>query len=263
MQPRRASWQTSCMIGFFAGARRRAACFTCSSIRASSSAHPMEMIFSRGRLHDLRRPHRRHAPRALVYCAQRSARRSRRMLDAVAPALMLAYAIGRIGCQISGDGDWGIAADLAAKPAWLPRPGSGRRPTTAISRGVHIRSPGVYPTPIYETLMSACSRSRFLWAAAQAGARVRLAVRRLSVLRGRRALLLIERIRVNTTYTICRNGRSRRRSCISVVCVIAGLDRHACRRRRARGPWSEVEERDHLPEIDSGDRVRCGRRSCA
>ncbi len=28
--------------------------------------------------------------------------------DSTAPALMLAYAIGRIGCQISGDGDWGI-----------------------------------------------------------------------------------------------------------------------------------------------------------
>ncbi|HYE55643.1 MAG TPA: prolipoprotein diacylglyceryl transferase family protein [Chitinophagaceae bacterium] len=28
--------------------------------------------------------------------------------DAIAPALMIAYAIGRIGCQVSGDGDWGI-----------------------------------------------------------------------------------------------------------------------------------------------------------
>lgn len=28
--------------------------------------------------------------------------------DATAPGLMLAYAIGRIGCQVSGDGDWGI-----------------------------------------------------------------------------------------------------------------------------------------------------------
>lgn len=28
--------------------------------------------------------------------------------DAAAPALMIAYAIGRMGCQISGDGDWGI-----------------------------------------------------------------------------------------------------------------------------------------------------------
>lgn len=28
--------------------------------------------------------------------------------DAAAPALMLAYAIGRMGCQVAGDGDWGI-----------------------------------------------------------------------------------------------------------------------------------------------------------
>ncbi len=31
-----------------------------------------------------------------------------RMADAVAPTLILAYAIGRIGCQTAGDGDWGI-----------------------------------------------------------------------------------------------------------------------------------------------------------
>lgn len=28
--------------------------------------------------------------------------------DSAAPALMLAYGIGRLGCQVSGDGDWGI-----------------------------------------------------------------------------------------------------------------------------------------------------------
>jgi phosphatidylglycerol:prolipoprotein diacylglycerol transferase len=28
--------------------------------------------------------------------------------DSAAPALMFAYAVGRIGCQVSGDGDWGI-----------------------------------------------------------------------------------------------------------------------------------------------------------
>jgi phosphatidylglycerol---prolipoprotein diacylglyceryl transferase len=28
--------------------------------------------------------------------------------DSAAPALMLAYGLGRIGCQVSGDGDWGI-----------------------------------------------------------------------------------------------------------------------------------------------------------
>ena len=30
------------------------------------------------------------------------------LMDATAPVLMIAYAVGRIGCQVSGDGDWGI-----------------------------------------------------------------------------------------------------------------------------------------------------------
>lgn len=30
------------------------------------------------------------------------------LCDAAAPALMIAYGIGRLGCQFSGDGDWGI-----------------------------------------------------------------------------------------------------------------------------------------------------------
>ncbi|NCX95909.1 MAG: diacylglyceryl transferase, partial [Chitinophagia bacterium] len=32
----------------------------------------------------------------------------RHLADAAAPAIMLAYGIGRLGCQLSGDGDWGI-----------------------------------------------------------------------------------------------------------------------------------------------------------
>lgn len=32
----------------------------------------------------------------------------RHLVDAIAPGLMLAYAVGRIGCQVAGDGDWGI-----------------------------------------------------------------------------------------------------------------------------------------------------------
>ena len=30
------------------------------------------------------------------------------LTDAAAPALMIAYAVGRIGCQMAGDGDWGV-----------------------------------------------------------------------------------------------------------------------------------------------------------
>ena len=32
----------------------------------------------------------------------------RHLVDAAAPALMIAYAVGRMGCHIAGDGDWGI-----------------------------------------------------------------------------------------------------------------------------------------------------------
>ena len=77
--------------------------------------------------------------------------------------MMLAYAIGRIGCQISGDGDWGIAADLAAKPGWLPDLALGADLRGQYRRRRQIPPPGVYPTPIYEVAHELSSRSRMLW----------------------------------------------------------------------------------------------------
>ncbi|HLZ87339.1 MAG TPA: prolipoprotein diacylglyceryl transferase family protein, partial [Puia sp.] len=38
--------------------------------------------------------------------------------DIGSPGMMLAYAIGRIGCHLAGDGDWGILS-TSPKPAWL------------------------------------------------------------------------------------------------------------------------------------------------
>lgn len=40
------------------------------------------------------------------------------LIDAAGPTLLIAYAIGRMGCQIAGDGDWGIynSAYIADKP---------------------------------------------------------------------------------------------------------------------------------------------------
>jgi phosphatidylglycerol:prolipoprotein diacylglycerol transferase len=70
----------------------------------------------------------------------------------VAPALMLGYALGRIGCQVSGDGDWGIAADMASKPAWLPQWLWAQTYEHNIV-GETIALPGVYPTPLYEAAM--------------------------------------------------------------------------------------------------------------
>jgi phosphatidylglycerol:prolipoprotein diacylglycerol transferase len=60
------------------------------------------------------------------------------MLDAVAVPLAAAYAIGRIGCQLAGDGDYGKAWD----GPWAMAYPNGTVPTTE----------EVHPTPVYETL---------------------------------------------------------------------------------------------------------------
>lgn len=62
------------------------------------------------------------------------------LLDVAAPALAVGYAFGRIGCQLSGDGDYGIPSHVA----WAMGYPHGTVPTPP---GV-----AVHPTPIYETL---------------------------------------------------------------------------------------------------------------
>ncbi|HSC52454.1 MAG TPA: prolipoprotein diacylglyceryl transferase family protein [Phnomibacter sp.] len=45
---------------------------------------------------------------AIVWYARKHRINLWHLVDSFGPALMLAYAIGRIGCQVAGDGDWGI-----------------------------------------------------------------------------------------------------------------------------------------------------------
>jgi phosphatidylglycerol---prolipoprotein diacylglyceryl transferase len=45
---------------------------------------------------------------AIIYYARKNNITVLHLADAFAPTMMIAYAIGRIGCQVSGDGDWGI-----------------------------------------------------------------------------------------------------------------------------------------------------------
>jgi len=72
-----------------------------------------------------------------------------RVIDAAAPGLMLAYGIGRIGCHLAGDGDWGIHSDLAAQPSWMPTwLWAETYPNNIL--GIDLSSTPVYPTPIYE-----------------------------------------------------------------------------------------------------------------
>jgi phosphatidylglycerol:prolipoprotein diacylglycerol transferase len=65
-----------------------------------------------------------------------------RLCDSLGPCLALGYAVGRLGCQLSGDGDYGI-------------------PTTGFwgmsySTGVVPTPPGqlVYPTPLFESTIA-------------------------------------------------------------------------------------------------------------
>ncbi|MBA2429119.1 MAG: prolipoprotein diacylglyceryl transferase [Thermoleophilaceae bacterium] len=60
------------------------------------------------------------------------------LADAVAPAVAIGYAAGRIACQLSGDGDYGVPSTLP----WAMAYPEGEVPTTV----------PVHPTPVYETV---------------------------------------------------------------------------------------------------------------
>jgi phosphatidylglycerol:prolipoprotein diacylglycerol transferase len=60
------------------------------------------------------------------------------LFDVAAVPLAAGYAVGRIGCQLSGDGDYGVESDLP----WAMSYPDGTVPTTD----------EVHPTPVYETL---------------------------------------------------------------------------------------------------------------
>src|SRR5215216_758216 len=59
------------------------------------------------------------------------------LLDSGAAPIAIGYAVGRIGCQVSGDGDYGEPSDLP----WAMAYPDGTVPTTQ----------EVHPTPVYET----------------------------------------------------------------------------------------------------------------
>lgn len=91
---------------------------------------------------------------------------TRHMMDVAAPAIMVGYAVGRMGCHFAGDGDWGIV-NLAAQPSWWFLPDwvwAYDYPHNVLQQGEYITgceglycnklSEPVYPTPIYEITMS-------------------------------------------------------------------------------------------------------------
>jgi phosphatidylglycerol:prolipoprotein diacylglycerol transferase len=79
--------------------------------------------------------------------------------DATAPSLALAYGIGRIGCHLAGDGDYGFPTNLP----WGTNYENGTVPPSAMFRGSEIAkhfpngivpdNTPLHPAPIYEFLI--------------------------------------------------------------------------------------------------------------
>ncbi|MCX6296149.1 MAG: prolipoprotein diacylglyceryl transferase, partial [Bacteroidetes bacterium] len=104
---------------------------------------------------------------ALIYYGKKNNIPTPILIDSSAPSIMIGYAIGRIGCHLSGDGDWGIN-NISPKPNWLSwAPDwvwSYDFPHNVVNYGEPIANcnadkycnhlvPAVYPTSFYETVM--------------------------------------------------------------------------------------------------------------
>ena len=151
-----------------------------------------------------------------------------KLADGTAPGLLLAYGIGRIGCQVSGDGDWGIP-NPKPKPGWLSwapdwvwsyaypnnvngvyGPRSAGYTGKLIDPNVHpfpafegygtYLDPAVFPTPIYETTAAALGFA-LLWAMRTKWAKPGQIFAAYLMFNGFERFW-IEKIRVNTTFDL-------------------------------------------------------------
>jgi phosphatidylglycerol:prolipoprotein diacylglycerol transferase len=170
---------------------------------------------------------------AVLYKAKQYGIKWIHMLDIAGPGLMLAYAVGRIGCHLSGDGDWGIE-NVAPKPGWLSwAPDwvwSFKYPHNVVNEGVPI--PGctgnfcnelplpVYPTPFYEVLMGLAIFA-FLWSIRHRIKTPGIMVSIYLILNGVERFL-IETIRVNSKYHLFGMGFTQA-ELISSIMIITGI----------------------------------------
>ncbi len=167
------------------------------------------------------------------------------MMDVAAPAILLAYATGRVGCQLSGDGCWGVI-NLAfaspevtdgvylAKPAWLGfMPDwiwAFNYPNNVINEGMlmtdcagkycHVLNEPVFPTPFYETTINGIF-FLILWS-------IRKKIKIPGILFAFAFIMngferfFIEKIRVNVKFDFL-GMRVTQAEIISVCLVVAGI----------------------------------------
>jgi prolipoprotein diacylglyceryl transferase len=151
--------------------------------------------------------------------------------DAMAPTMLFAYAAGRIGCQISGDGDWGIVNTNLKPFGWIPDwAWAYQYPHNVVNEGVAI--PGcvgaycnqlplpVYPTALYEIIMMFILFA-IMWS-------FRKKVTQPGILTGIYLIFaggerfLIEKIRVNNKYDFL-PFQPTQAELISVFLILAGI----------------------------------------
>lgn len=150
---------------------------------------------------------------AVLYIARKHNIKPLDMLDIGAAGMMLAYGIGRIGCQMSGDGDWGVN-NFAPKPHWLSWApdwmwafnfphnvnDEGIQMSNCVGKYCHELAVPVFPTSFYESVICILLFF-FLWS-------IRNKVKAPGVLFGIYMILagierfFIELIRVNTKYHV-------------------------------------------------------------
>ncbi len=182
---------------------------------------------------------------ALIYLAKRFRISPLLMLDVASPAAALGYGIGRIGCLLSGDGDYGIATNLPWGMTFNPlQPGSQILGFIRVDHGALDPSYGrdvgglpldaivrVHPTPIYEFLV-ALVIFWILWKLGARGVKMRapngIVFAAYLVLTGI-SRFLVEFIRINPrSFYGLSNAQA-----ASVVSVIAGVALYVyCRKGR-------------------------------
>jgi phosphatidylglycerol---prolipoprotein diacylglyceryl transferase len=163
--------------------------------------------------------------------------------DSAAPALMLAYAIGRIGCQVAGDGDWGIESNLANKPSFLPDwMWSYTYPNNVNGEGAikiagcegkycNELAHGVYPTPFYEVI--ACTILFFILWSVRKKLKVPGTLFALYLILNGFERFFIEKIRVNTRMNIF-GLQPTQAEVISSLLIICGVIIWIVLKRRSR-----------------------------
>lgn len=154
------------------------------------------------------------------------------MMDMAALAIVMGYGVGRLGCHFSGDGDWGIVNEMA-KPSWFVLPDwlwSYNYPHNVIKEGIPIENcssfycsqlvPGVFPTPLYETIMMSIIFI-FLWVIRKKLKTPGILFSIFMILQGLERLS-IESIRVNPRYKFIGLNLSQAQY-ISLALIILGM----------------------------------------